>query len=85
LKKLLQYQQMTPIQTLVVRKEKGRNTSSSWIGIGCPAHVGHSAVQTAADRLSIDLQLIINKIYQHFHIYYVRVEELKSFCEFTET
>lgn len=55
------------------------NTVNNLIGIGCPAHVIHNAVQTAADCLPIDLQLIINKIYQHFHIYCVRVEELKSF------
>jgi hypothetical protein len=48
--------------------------------IGCPAHVIHNAVQTAAYGLPIDLQLIIKKIYQHFHIYCVRVEELKSFA-----
>jgi hypothetical protein len=55
------------------------------IGTGCPAHVMHNAVQTAAGCLPIDLQLIIKKIYQHFHIYCVRVEELKSFCKFTNT
>jgi hypothetical protein len=31
------------------------------------------------------LQLIIKKIYQYFHIYCVQVEELKSFCKFTNT
>jgi hypothetical protein len=61
------------------------NTVNNLIGIGCPAHVLHNAVQTAADCLPIDLQLVIKKIYQHFHIYCVRVEELKSFCEFTNT
>jgi hypothetical protein len=59
--------------------------SNTVIGIGCPAHMVHSVVQTAADCLTLDLQLIINKMYQHFHIYSVRVEELKSFCEFTGT
>jgi hypothetical protein len=59
------------------------NTVNNLIGIGCPAHVIRNAVRTDADCLPIDLQLIINKIYQHFHIYRVRVEELKSFCEFT--
>jgi hypothetical protein len=76
------------------KKRKGKNnlyfkmqenTVNNLVGIGCPAHVIHNAVQTAADCLPIDLQLIINKIYQHFHIYCVRVEELKSFCEFTST
>jgi hypothetical protein len=61
------------------------NTVNNLIGIGCPAHVMHNAVQTAVDGLPIDLHLITKKIYQHFHIYCVRVEELKSFCEFTNT
>jgi saccharopine dehydrogenase-like NADP-dependent oxidoreductase len=74
------------------RKRKGKynlcfkmqeNTLNNLIGIGRPAHVIHNAVQTAVDCLPIDLQLIIKKIYQHFHIYWVRVEELKSFCEVT--
>jgi hypothetical protein len=59
--------------------------SNNLTGIGCPALVVHNAVQSAEDCLPIDLQVIINKIYQHFHIYSVWVEELKSFCEFTET
>jgi hypothetical protein len=76
------------------KKRKGKNnvyfkmqenTVNNLIGIGGPAHVMHNAVQTAADCLPIDLQLIINKIYPHFHTYCVRVEELKSFCEFTST
>jgi hypothetical protein len=54
------------------------------IRVGCPAHVVHSAVHTAADSLPIDLQLIIKTIYQHFRIYSVQVE-LKSFCEFIKT
>jgi hypothetical protein len=37
-------------------------TLNNLIGIGCPAHVVHSAVQTAVDCLPVDLQLIINKI-----------------------
>jgi hypothetical protein len=61
------------------------NTLNNLIAIGCPAHVIQNAVQTASDCLPIHLQLIINKIFQHFHIYCVGVEELKSFCEFANT
>jgi hypothetical protein len=76
------------------KKRKGKNTlyhklqektSNNLTGIGCPAHVVHNAVQTAADCLPIDLYSIINKIYQDFHIYSEQSEELKSFCKFTET
>jgi hypothetical protein len=65
--------------------QTARKTSNNLIGIVCPAYVLYSALQTTADCLPIDLQLIINKIFPHFHIYSVRVEELKLFCEFTET
>jgi transcription initiation factor IIE alpha subunit len=65
----------------VGKKKKGKNNlyyklqekTLNLIGIGYPAHVVHNAVQTAVDCLPIDLQLIINKIYQHFHIYSVQV------------
>lgn len=75
------------------KKRKGKNnlyfklqekSENNLIGIGCPAHIVHNAVQTGADSLPIDIQLIIGKIYQHFHIYAARVEKLKSFCEFVE-
>lgn len=75
------------------KKRKGKNnlyfklqekSENNLIGIGCPAHIVHNAVQTAADGLPIDIQLIIGKIYQHFHIYAARVEKLKSFCEFVQ-
>jgi len=48
-------------------------------GIGCAAHVLHNAMQSSADILLID---IVNKIFQYFHIYTVRVEHLKEFCDF---
>jgi hypothetical protein len=76
------------------KKRNGKNnlyyklqekTSDNSIGIGRPAHVVRSDVQTAADCLPVHRKLIINKICQHFHIYSVQVEEMKSFCEFTET
>ncbi|KAF0692998.1 protein FAM200B-like, partial [Aphis craccivora] len=52
------------------------------IGVGCAAHILNNAVQTAADTLPIDVQVIIGKIFQHFYIYTVRVHALKEFCEF---
>jgi len=52
------------------------------IGVGCAAHILNNVVQIAADTLSIDVQVIIGKIFQHFYIYTVRVHALKEFCEF---
>jgi hypothetical protein len=51
-------------------------------GIGCAAHILHNALQTSADILPIDVEAIVNKIVQYFHIYMVRVGELKEFCDF---
>jgi hypothetical protein len=34
--------------------------------------------------LPVDVESMINKIFQHFHIFTVRVEELKTFCNFVE-
>jgi hypothetical protein len=50
-------------------------------GIGCAAHILHNALQTSADILPTDVEATVNKIFQHFHIYMVWVEELKEFCD----
>ncbi|CAL1279908.1 unnamed protein product, partial [Larinioides sclopetarius] len=55
------------------------------IGIGCGSHVIHNAIQSAADRLPLDYESIIVKIYSFFYIYTIRVEALKEFCAETET
>ena len=55
------------------------------IGVGCAAHIVHNTIQTAADQLPIDIEGIIVKIYGHFHIFTVRVEKLKDFCEEAST
>ncbi|XP_053277202.1 uncharacterized protein LOC128438617 isoform X2 [Pleuronectes platessa] len=52
------------------------------IGLGCPAHIIHNATRTAMDTLPIDVEYLLTKIFGYFHIYTVRVERLKSFCEF---
>jgi hypothetical protein len=42
----------------------------------------HNALQTSADILPIDVGAMVNKIFHYFHMYSVRVEELKEFCDF---
>jgi hypothetical protein len=54
------------------------------LGVGCAAHLIHNALQTSADMLPVDVESIVNKIFQHFHIFAVRVEELETFCNFVE-
>jgi hypothetical protein len=51
-------------------------------GIGCAAHILHNALRTSANILPVDVEATVNKIFQYFHIYAVRVEELKKFCDF---
>jgi hypothetical protein len=53
-------------------------------GIGCPAHILHNTIQTAADQLSCDVEQIVMKIFGHFSIYTVRIESLKNFCGFLD-
>lgn len=53
-------------------------------GIGCPAHVLHNTVSTAAGMLSVDVEVIVLKIYNYFAIYTVRTEKLKEFCSYVE-
>lgn len=50
-------------------------------GIGCPAHICNNSIHFAADHLSVDIDSIMFKIYKHFSIYTVRVEELKEICD----
>jgi len=40
-------------------------------GIGCAAHNLHNAMQTSTDILPIDIESIVNKIFQYFYIYTV--------------
>lgn len=58
------------------------NLKTNISGIGCAAHILHNAMQTCTDILPIDIQSIVNKIFQFFHIYTVRVEQFKEFCDF---
>jgi hypothetical protein len=51
---------------------------------GCAAHIFHNALRTSADILPVDVEAIVNKIFQYFHIYTVRVEELEEFCDFVD-
>jgi len=59
------------------------NLKTNIFGVGCAAHILHNAMQSSADVLPIDVEIIVNKIFQFFHIYTVRVEHLKEFCEYT--
>ena len=44
----------------------------------------NNCVHHAIETLDVDIESIIFKIYQYFHIYTVRTEELKGYCEFVD-
>ncbi|XP_026547991.1 uncharacterized protein LOC113429697, partial [Notechis scutatus] len=54
------------------------------IGVYCPAHILHNCIHHGTDALEVDVENIILKIYQYFHIYAVRTESLQEYCEFVE-
>jgi len=64
---------------LAILNEKLKRNIS---GIGCAAHTLHNAMHSSADILPTDIELIINKIFQYFHIYTVRIEKIKGFLQF---
>ena len=51
------------------------------LGMGCCAHIIHNSIQYASDCLPVDVDSIVCKIFGFFHIYTVRVENLKEFCD----
>lgn len=51
------------------------------IGVNCAAHILNNCIQTAAECLPIDIEVIIVKIYSFFYIYTVRIENFKEICE----
>ncbi len=57
---------------------------SNMQGSGCSAHVLNNCIQNSVDALDVDVERILFKIYDHFSIYTVRVEQLKEFCNFVE-
>lgn len=50
------------------------------IGIGCCAHIVHNGFCAGCDKIPLEIEGIVVKIYRHFHIYTKRVESLKEFC-----
>jgi hypothetical protein len=50
--------------------------------VGCPAHIIHNTIQTAAAVLPVDIEGIVLKIYSYFYLYTHRVENYKEFYEF---
>ena len=54
----------------------------SLIGVGCSVHVLNNCIHHGAERMNIDIENNVNKIYQYFSIYAVRAEQVKEYCKF---
>jgi hypothetical protein len=52
------------------------------IGFGCNAYIIHNCAKAAADSMPVDIEVFVTKIFGYFHMYTVRVERLKYFCDF---
>jgi hypothetical protein len=68
----------------VFAKLKIWNLKVNFQSTRCAAYILPNALHTSADILQIDVEATVNKIFQYFHIYSVRVEELKKFCDFAD-
>ncbi|KAH1176600.1 hypothetical protein KIL84_010302, partial [Mauremys mutica] len=44
--------------------------------VKCPAHIAHNTFKHASDQLSVDMEIIVLKIYSHFSVSTIRREEL---------
>lgn len=60
-------------------------TQNELVGVGCPAHLLHNAARHGFDRLDVDVEALVLKIYGYFSIYTIRTEELKKFCTFVNS
>ena len=54
------------------------------VDIGCTIHTVHNCLQHAVETLPVCVESLIVKLYKFFHIYTVRVSELKVFCNFAD-
>lgn len=44
----------------------------------------HNTIQSSADVLPVNMETIVNKLFQFFHIYTVWNEHLKEFCDYVD-
>ena len=58
------------------------NIKRDLVGIGSTIHIVHNCLQHAVDTLPVSVESLVVKSYKFFHIYSVRVSELKEFCDF---
>lgn len=58
--------------------------NSGIIKANCMAYIVHNCATHAGDRLNIDIDSVVNKIFSHFSVSAQRTEELKAVFTFVE-
>ena len=68
-----------------IRRRRGNNVFThlksevpALVGVGCPAHILNNCLHHGVNQMSLDLESIIYKAYQHFSIFIIRTEQLKD-------
>ncbi|XP_041844096.1 uncharacterized protein LOC121641831 [Melanotaenia boesemani] len=64
--------------------QKLKADNSGIIKANCMAHIVHNCAKHAGDRLNIDIDLVVNKIFSHFSVSAQRTEALKAVFSFVE-
>jgi hypothetical protein len=52
------------------------------IGLGCVAHMIHNCAHSSINTIPLDIESLVIKIFGYVHVFTVRVERLKEFCDF---
>lgn len=53
-----------------------KDLGSNLVGANCAVHIAHKCISTVTESLPFDVEIIVDNIFRHFHIYTVRNEEL---------
>lgn len=64
--------------------QKLKEKNNDIVKANCVAHIVHNSAKHAGDRLNLDIESVINKIFSYFSTSSKRVEELKSVYIFVE-
>ncbi|XP_041840401.1 uncharacterized protein LOC121639304 [Melanotaenia boesemani] len=62
--------------------QKLKEKNGDILKANCVAHIVHNSAKHAGDRLNIDIEMVVSKIYSHFASSAKRTEELKSVFNF---
>ncbi len=64
--------------------QKLKADNSGIIKANCMAHIVHNCAKHAGDRLNIDIDSVVSKVFSHFSVSAQRTEELKAVFAFVE-